>query len=313
MLLSLPLAALLLAPAFTATGDLFTQDLERAKADAVASGRNLLLDFTGSDWCIWCQRLDGEVFQVEPFAQQVTQQFVPVTLDYPRDTSRVPEEFRARNEELRQRYGIRGYPTIILADAAGRPFAATGYREGGPEAYLKHLDELLQHKKLRDAAFARADEATGLARARLLDAALMTLEPGFLTPFYDDVIAEIVRLDADDEAGLASRYRLRVDAALAARIRAEIDAAVSQHTDSGDWIGLIQAMNDVLDRHGKNPQVAQRALFQRASAELELGDLAAGKASLDAARAHDEKGELVVTIDRMLRLVNRQLDQGRHR
>ena len=298
--------ALLLGSTSTAD-DGWTDDLDQAKSRAATEGKALLLDFTGSDWCHWCERLDGEVFQTELFQDEVGKRFVPVVLDFPRDPKLVSEEVRARNEELKQRYGVRGFPTVILADEQGRPFASTGYRDGGPEPYVKHLDELLELRKLRDLAFARADEVEGVARARRLDAALQTLDPAFVSPFYDPVIAEIVELDADDEAGLRSRYKLRLDQATADKVLTRVEEEVSRHAAESDWEGLVAAMDAILAEHGGSPEIAQRALFQRATAELELGRFEDGLASLKEARAKAPKGELVVVIDRVIRVVERRI------
>ena len=40
-------------------------DMELATEKASKEGKHLLLDFSGSDWCGWCIRLDKEVFQKE--------------------------------------------------------------------------------------------------------------------------------------------------------------------------------------------------------------------------------------------------------
>ena len=46
-------------------------------------------------------------------------------------------------KQLAERYGVRGYPTVFLLDAEGKELGRTGYQEGGSEAYVKHLKELL--------------------------------------------------------------------------------------------------------------------------------------------------------------------------
>ena len=38
-------------------------DIEKAKATAKAEGKDIFINFTGSDWCGWCKRLDAEVFE----------------------------------------------------------------------------------------------------------------------------------------------------------------------------------------------------------------------------------------------------------
>ena len=42
-------------------------NFEEAKKLAAEKKRPILLDFTGSDWCIWCKRLKAEVFTEKAF------------------------------------------------------------------------------------------------------------------------------------------------------------------------------------------------------------------------------------------------------
>src|SRR5690606_39049977 len=62
-------------------------DWEAARATAGEQGKDLLIDFTGSDWCIWCQRLSAEVFEQEQFVETAPKDFVLVELDFPNDKS----------------------------------------------------------------------------------------------------------------------------------------------------------------------------------------------------------------------------------
>ena len=96
-------------------------DFEAAKAIAKAEKKDLLIDFTGSDWCVWCIRLSNEVFQYKEFSEAALEKFVLVELDYPNDKSHQPESIQQQNARLEQQFMIQGYPTIILADSDGRP------------------------------------------------------------------------------------------------------------------------------------------------------------------------------------------------
>lgn len=121
-------------------------DFEVAKAKAAEEGKDLLVDFSGSDWCYWCQRLDGEVFSKPAFIEQADHNFVFVKVDFPSDKTAQSRQLQAQNQQLAQRYRIQGYPTVILMRPDGTPYAETGYLEGGPDAYLKHLEELRQQR-----------------------------------------------------------------------------------------------------------------------------------------------------------------------
>src|SRR5262245_9492034 len=80
------------------------QNFEAAKAKAKADGKDLLVDFTGSDWCHWCQLLDKEVFTEKALQDGVAKGYVLVKLDFPRDKSLVTEAIKKQNEQLQNDY-----------------------------------------------------------------------------------------------------------------------------------------------------------------------------------------------------------------
>lgn len=117
-------------------------DFEAAKSKAQAEGKPMLLDFTGSDWCIWCVRLTDEVFSRKAFVDYADDELVLVKIDFPRDKPQ-SDELKAQNKALAEKYGIRGFPTIILLSPEGEMIEKTGYRRGGPDEYVSHLKSLL--------------------------------------------------------------------------------------------------------------------------------------------------------------------------
>ena len=117
-------------------------DFAAAQAKARAENKPLLVDFTGSDWCGWCIRLDEEVFSQSAFQAYAAAELVLVEIDFPRRKT-LSAELKAQNEALAQQYGIRGFPTILLLSPEGELIEKTGYRRGGPESYVAHLKEIL--------------------------------------------------------------------------------------------------------------------------------------------------------------------------
>jgi thiol-disulfide isomerase/thioredoxin len=160
------LLALLLTPLAALGAEGWLTDFEAAKKQAAAEKKDILVDFTGSDWCGWCIKLDKEVFSTDAFKAQ--KDFVLVSLDFPR-RKEIPADQKARNEALMRLWGVRGFPTIILTNAKGEAYARTGYQAGGPDKYLPHLAEL---RKQNNAAGIKAfgDEQSKLAAAAAKDA-----------------------------------------------------------------------------------------------------------------------------------------------
>lgn len=183
----------------------WTEDFSAAKQQAQQADKDLLLDFTGSDWCGWCIKLTDEVFSKDKFKQTVPDDFVLVYLDFPQNVPQ-SDAVKKQNAELQASFGIQGFPTIALADAQGRPYAMTGYQAGGAEAYIKHLEELQQIRVQRDEALSRAEKLEGLEKAKALDEALQTVGLELAVQHYQPLVEQIIKLDSSNEAGLKAQY-----------------------------------------------------------------------------------------------------------
>ncbi|WP_372807304.1 thioredoxin family protein [Pontiella sp.] len=118
-------------------------DFEKAKEVAKEKKHHILVDFSGSDWCGWCVKLDKEVFSKDEFKAYAKENLVLVLADFPRDKSNQSEALIKQNNELAKKYGVRGFPTVFLLSPEGEIVAKTGYRDGGPEAYVKHIQQLI--------------------------------------------------------------------------------------------------------------------------------------------------------------------------
>jgi thioredoxin-related protein len=105
-------------PAFAGKSG-WDDDYSKALAEAAKDKKMVLLDFTGSDWCGYCIKLDDQVFSKPPFKQLAREHLVLVKLDFPRG-KRLPKKTQEQNAELKTKFGIRGYPTVVLVDAEGK-------------------------------------------------------------------------------------------------------------------------------------------------------------------------------------------------
>jgi thioredoxin-related protein len=114
---------------------------EQAQKEAQSKRRLLLMDFTGSDWCGWCIMLDKEVFSKPEFKEYANKNLVLLELDFPR-MKQMPPETAAQNERLAMKYGIQGFPTVVVFDSDGKPLGALGYEQGGPQVFIARLEKL---------------------------------------------------------------------------------------------------------------------------------------------------------------------------
>jgi protein disulfide-isomerase len=117
-------------------------NLEKAVEQAKKENKTVLVNFTGSDWCIWCKRLSAEVFQKKEFEEYAKENLVLVMLDFPKDIEQT-QETKSYNNMLAQKYGIQGFPTILLINSEGKLVAQTGYQPGGAAKYVEHLKSYL--------------------------------------------------------------------------------------------------------------------------------------------------------------------------
>jgi len=128
-----------------AAGEGWLTDFEKAKKLAAEKERPILVDFTGSDWCGWCIKLDKEVFSQDEFKKYAKDNLVLFVADFPR-RKELPDDVKEQNKKLASKFGVTGLPTIMLLDKNGEKLQQTGYKRGGAEAYVEHLKELLAKK-----------------------------------------------------------------------------------------------------------------------------------------------------------------------
>lgn len=104
-------------------------DYAKALAAAKAQNKQVLLDFTGSDWCGPCIEFKKQVFSKADFSAYADKNLILVEIDYPQRKKQSPE-LKKQNEKLSKQYGIddKGFPTIVLLDANGKMIREfTGY------------------------------------------------------------------------------------------------------------------------------------------------------------------------------------------
>src|SRR6476659_2600507 len=80
-------------------------DAEAAQAKAKEENKLVLLNFTGSDWCIWCKKLKRDVFDKPEFAQFAQSKLVLVEVDFPQRKT-LTEAQQQANARLDKTYGI---------------------------------------------------------------------------------------------------------------------------------------------------------------------------------------------------------------
>jgi protein disulfide-isomerase len=133
-------AALAVSTSLAASG--WSSDYAKALEQAKKENKKVLLDFTGSDWCSWCIKLQKDIFSKPEFQDYAKANLVLVELDFPQGKS-LPKEIQEQNEKLRGEFKVEGFPTLVVLDPEGKKVGEiVGYVEGGPKAFIAKVEEL---------------------------------------------------------------------------------------------------------------------------------------------------------------------------
>lgn len=137
-------------PAYASAKEGWLVDLDEAYAVSKKEKKPILANFTGSDWCGWCKKLDADVFSKPEFQEWAKKNVVLLEVDFPR-RFQIPQKNQQQNGALQQALGITGYPTIwaldITKDAATgkynlNPLGKTGYTPS-TEEFIATVDKFI--------------------------------------------------------------------------------------------------------------------------------------------------------------------------
>jgi thiol:disulfide interchange protein len=129
-------------------------NIDEAYAVSQQSGKPILANFTGSDWCGWCKKLTADVFRHDEFKTWADKNVVLLELDYPRRKV-VPQHIQAQNSNLQQAFQVSGYPTVwlfaLVKDVEKNQFTVDAYGKTGYTPTVKEftssLEQMMAAKK----------------------------------------------------------------------------------------------------------------------------------------------------------------------
>ena len=256
------LLAILFLATITARAEVtWLTDLDAAKAKGVKENKPLLVDFTGSDWCPPCIQLHKVVFESAEFAA-VASQYVLVELDYPRKTPQAPE-LKAKNAELSKKFGISGFPTVLLIDAkSGDVFGKTvGF---GGQTAKEYLDKLASFKNTPEGKAALEkegkDKADRSAKNRELSQKIEAAITAKDFKAAEAVLNEIYNGASDAPKGvfhyMKARILLRIDPSAKTEALKYLDEALKASAGDSALTKLFQAFRDKVSAGGAAPKPA---------------------------------------------------------
>jgi thioredoxin-related protein len=137
------LLTFLISSLLTTNSPVWFTDFNKAKTEATASGRYILINFSGSDWCGPCIRLHKEIFEADAFTDYAQKKLVLVNADFPRlRKNQLSKDQQKVNDALAEQFDPQGhFPYTVLTNANGKVLKAwDGFPNESPEKFLSDIN-----------------------------------------------------------------------------------------------------------------------------------------------------------------------------
>ncbi len=125
---------------FSFTG--WNTNFNQAKTQAADSHKYILLNFSGSDWCGPCIRMEKEVFFSSDFKAYADSNLVLVNADFPRQKKNaLSKQQQQQNEQLAEQYNSQGsFPYTLLLNEKGEKLKEwNGYQKVQPAEFVAQI------------------------------------------------------------------------------------------------------------------------------------------------------------------------------
>lgn len=248
--------------------------LDAAKQQAAQEKRDIMLDFTGTDWCTACIHLRTKIIESTEFEDAYGKKFVLVSVDFPRNpqlVAQIPDDEKRRRENLLTSYRISGLPGVVLMDEKGMPYEIIGGARRTPADYMPLVEAGLQKRAKRDAAFAKAATQSGMEQAQTLAAGLMELPEAC----RDKYVAEIDIINAADPENTLGFKGLGSETVLFVQQMEQLRDLLSTFRGKlapEELKDSIVKLDTFLKQPNLHPEVRQQALSAMGDSFALLGD-----------------------------------------
>ncbi|WGK94161.1 MULTISPECIES: thioredoxin family protein [Flavobacterium] len=112
---------------------------EEAQNQALAENKNIVLVFSGSDWCAPCIKLDKTVWQSAEFKKESETNWVIYKADFPKKkVNQLNPILTEANKKLAGLYNPSGnFPLVLLLDKSGAVLGIEGYKNISATEYIQ--------------------------------------------------------------------------------------------------------------------------------------------------------------------------------
>ena len=126
----------------------FAQDwkynFEEAKTEAQSESKNIVIIFSGSDWCAPCIKLERNIWNSEEFKKESAEKWVLVKANFPKKkANQLSEEQTNHNRALAEKFNKEGsFPLVVILSPEGKVLGKTGFKNVSPAEYIKLMHSL---------------------------------------------------------------------------------------------------------------------------------------------------------------------------
>ncbi|WP_449398058.1 thioredoxin family protein [Chryseobacterium wanjuense] len=125
--------------------------LENAKKQAAENKELILLNFSGSDWCIPCIKLHKNIIETEDFKKLETENvIVYINADFPRNKkNQLSPDLKKENASLADQYNPKGlFPYTLLLSPEGKILKSwEGLPSENALAFGNEIRDIKDHQK----------------------------------------------------------------------------------------------------------------------------------------------------------------------
>ncbi len=121
-------------------------NFEQAKAQAEKQDKKILMNFSGSDWCANCMRIDKTLFQTEEFKNYAKKNLVLLKVDFPaRKKNALSKEQQNHNDKLADKYNKKGmFPNVVIVDSKGEVLGNMNHPLNSTSDYINNIKEIIE-------------------------------------------------------------------------------------------------------------------------------------------------------------------------
>jgi len=122
----------------SAAGPKWMTSMAEAKEKARQGNKHILVNFSGSDWCGYCKRLQRDVFSKSEFRDYSDENLVLLKLDFPKYKT-LPDDQKKANQDLKNKYSVNTLPALFLIKADETILMRSGFWPGDAPDFVAML------------------------------------------------------------------------------------------------------------------------------------------------------------------------------